>query len=551
MRGLIRRIAGLFTRNQRDHDFDEEMESHLRMHIEDNIRAGLTPTEARRAAMLKLGPMAHVKEAYREQGSVPIIESTAQDARLALRHLAKNPGFAITAVGVLALGIGISTAIFAFVDASLLKPLPYRDPHTLVGVYESAAGFPQSPLSYLDYLDWKSMNTTLSTLEVYQRGGFQMMTDQGASRASGARVSEGFFTALGTAPALGRFFRAGEYQAVVINHSTWQQQYGASQDVIGRSITLNGTAGTIIGVLPKGFHFTPVEPANYWTLIEPGKGCVARRICHSLSGIGRLKPGVSQQAALTELKSIATQLEKLYPASNKGQSANVIDLSEVLVGNIRPILFTLLSGAGLLLLIATVNVTGLLVVRAESRRKEIALRSALGASRLRMFRQFLTEGTVLATLGCALGLLTALVAIQLLTKLMPTAVAERMPFLNAVGLNSQILTFAAIITILATIMFAIIPASSFKWKRLGSKLVAMELATAMVLLAGAGLLGKSLFLLLRESTGMRPEQVVVLETSTPRDYDDKKTLAVQAAIADRISALPGVQSVDFTSSLPL
>jgi predicted permease len=577
LRVLALRLTGMFTKRRRERDFEAELESHLQMHIEDNLRSGMTPEQARRGAMLKLGGVELTKQAYREGGTIPTLENVAQDLRFAVRQLGKNPGFTFPAVLMLALGMCASVAIFAFVDAALIKPLPYQNPGRLVGVYETIPLFPRSNLSYLDYLDWKKLNKVFSSLDVYNNAGFIMSAPGGAEPTRGARVSDGFFRTLGVKPALGRDFYAGEDtpsapRAVILSYAAWQKRYGGKEDVLGRTVTLDGFPNVIIGVLPPEFHFAPAGPAEFWTALHATNPCDQRRSCHNLYGVARLKDGVTVDAALADVKLIAQQLEQQYPDSNRGQGAAVAALSEVIVGDIRPILLTLLGGAGLLLLIAKVNVASLLLVRSESRKREIAVRSALGAAPARLIRQFVTEGVALAAAGGALGLASAYWIIQYLIKLIPTDMLAEMSFLHGLGLNIRVLAFGGVISMLAAALFSLTPtlrlslsemregiaessrgSAGTVWRRLGSKLVVLELATAVVLLVGAGLLGKSLYRLLRVDIGFQSDHLATLSVAAPRSYSNAdQAVALERQILSRIASLPGVTSAGVSANgLPL
>jgi len=567
------RLAGMFTKGRREREFEEEIESHLQMHIEDNLRSGMTPEQARRGAMLKLGGVELTKQSYRDAGAIPLLENVAQDLRFAIRQLGKNPGFTFPAVLVLALGLSASVAIFAFVDAALIKPLPYQNPGRLVGVYESIPSCPLCNLSYLDYLDWKKLNKVFNSLDVYNRVGFIVSAPAGAEPARGARVSDGFFRTLGVTPALGRDFYSGEDapsapRAVILSYGAWQKRYGGKEDVLGRTVTLDGFPHVIIGVLTPEFHFAPAEPAEFWTTLNVSSPCAQRRSCHNLYGVARLKDGVTVGTALADVKSIAQQLEKQYPDSNRGQGAAVTTLGEVIVGDIRTILLTLLSGAGLLLLIAMVNVANLLLVRSESRRREIAVRSALGAAPGRLACQFVTEGAALAVCGGALGLASAYWVMRLLIKLIPADMMAGMSYLHGVGLNVRVLTFGVAITLLAAALFSFTPALRLSlsemregfaensrgsagtvWRRLGSKLVVLELATAVTLLVGAGLLGKSLYRLLHVDIGFQTDHLATLEVAAPRSYaKEDQAIALERRIVSGIASLPGVKSVGISSN---
>ena len=528
-RAWLMRLAGAFPNARRERELAAEIEAHLQLHIEDNLRRGMTPEQARREALLKLGGVESTKQLYRERSGIPFLENLPRDARFALRQLRKNPGFATTAVVMLALGMCASIAIFAFVDASLIQPLPYNNPGRLVGVFESAPLFPHNNLSYPDYLDWKKFNMVFSSLEIYGYGGSIISTPEGAQPAHGTRVSAGFFRTLGVVPVLGRDFRPGEdlpnaLPAVILSYAGWQKRFAGKQDVLGQAVTLNGDPHIIVGVLSADFHFAPSEPTEFWTLFHAASGCDLRRSCHGIYGVARLKDGVSVETALANVTSIAKQLEKQYPDPNRGQGAAVAPLSEVIVGPIRPILLVLLSGTGLLLLIAGVNAASLLLVRSESRTREIAVRSALGAGRTRLIGQFVTEGLVLVAAGCLLGVASANWTMKLLLRLIPRDYLASMPYLYGLGLNGRVLAFAGGIALLAAMVFSLTSSVRFAlgpgmrdkladgsrgssgntWRRLGSKLVVVELATAVVLPAGAGLLGKSLYRLLNVNLGMRP-----------------------------------------------
>jgi len=575
LRAGLARLAGILPSERRERDLEDELEGHLQMHMDDNVRSGMPAEEARRQAVLKLGGVESTKEAYRETATVPVFNNLLRDIGFAIRQLRKNPGFTTTAVLMLALGICASVAIFAFVDAALLAPLPYKDAKRLVAVFETVPMFPQSNLSYPDYLDWKKQNTSFQAFDVYQRNGQSLTTPSGVEPTRSGRVSDGFFRTLGVSPVLGRDFYAGEDlpsapRTLLMSYSTWQRRYAGSPDVLGRVVTLDGEPHTVVGVLPREFHFAPAEPAEFWVTIHATSGCMIRRGCHGLYGVARLKDGVSIQAALQNVVAIAKQLEKLYP-ENRDQGATVAPLTEVLVGNVRPVLLVLLGGAALLLLIAGVNVASLLLVRSESRKREMAVRNALGASSGRIVSQFLAEGLVLVGVGGLLGVQLARGAMALLTSLIPANMAGSMPYLRDLGLTPRVWAFAATIMVAATILFSVAPALRFSlsgirsgltegtrgsagttWRRLGTKLVVLELATAIVLLVGAGLLGKSLYRLLHVSLGFEPEHLAMVQLAIPSTYGkDPQVIALERQVFDRITSLPGVSSVGLSTDLPV
>ncbi|HTQ53273.1 MAG TPA: ABC transporter permease [Bryobacteraceae bacterium] len=578
LRDIFRqRLRSLFRRTGVESDLDEELRYHVERQVEENLAAGMPPREARQAAIRAFADFEQTKEECRDMRQVNLIDSVRQDLRFTARQLARNPGFTATAVLVLALGLCTSVAIFAFVDAALIKPLPYPDPNHLAGVYEHTPQCPRCNLSYLDFLDWKKLNKVFVSLEVYNPTGMILNTPTGAQPAGAAGVSDGFFRALGVTPFLGRDFRPGEDPrhgplTAVLSYPAWQQRYGADRAIIGRSATLDGASYSIIGVLPRDFQFAPTGRAEYYVLLNPDGSCHKRRGCHDLYGVARLKDGVSVESALADTALIARQLETQYPDSNRGQGAMVVPLAEVIVGNIRPIVLILLAGAALLLLIACVNVASLLLVRSESRRHEMAVRGALGASRGRLVRQFVTEGMALVAAGTLLGTVAAVWIMRLLTRLIPTAMMSGLPFLEDLGMNLHVLAFALAVALLAVALFALTPAARLPlthlrdglaeggrgsagntWRRLGGRLVVLELASATVLLVGAGLLGQSLYRLLRVSLGIQPDHVATLQVdASPVTYGkDPQAIALARDVLRRMSELPGVQSAALTSFLPV
>ena len=505
------------------------------------------------------------------------MENVLQDVRYALRQLRKSPGFAFTAILILTLGIGASTAIFGFVDAALIRPLPYKDPSRLVDVNESAEMFPRSNLSYADFLDWKRMNEVFSSFDAYNQTGYLLQAPSGAEPVSAVQVSTSFFNTLGVSPILGRDFHSQESEltapkTVILSYSSWQKRFGGRNDIAGETVTLDSTPYTVIGVLPQSFQFVPQGDAEFWTTLRNEGYCNTHRSCHNLYGIGRLKDGVTIDAALANMKAVARQLEIQYPDSNRGQGAYVAPLSKVFVKDVRPILLALLGGAGLLLLIACVNVSSLLLVRSESRRREIAVRGALGASRLRLIRQFCTEGLALALISGLIAALLARGAMRALVSFLSKDMLDGMPYLSGLGLNSHVVAFVAAISVTATMLFALTPtmrlslseirtglaeggrgAAGTLWRRFGSNLVVVELAVAVVLLVGAGLFGKSLYRLLHVDVGFQPDHLATMAVElSPVSYaKEEQRVAVTKQVLGRLESLPGVQSVGITSVLPV
>ena len=492
-----------------------------------------------------------------------LIATILQDLRFAIRQLRKTPGFTLTAILVFALAIAASTAIFAFVDAALVKPLPYRDPTRLVALFERIPVGDRFHISYGDYLDWKQRNHTLSSLSAYRPNRFTLKTPSGGEEVLGAIVSDGFFRTLGVAPFLGRDFLPGEdlanaQRTILLSYSCWQKRFGSRTAVLGQTVTLDGTPGVIIGVLPKAFHFAPTPAAEYWITLRwylP----LDNRTGHPYYGIARLKPGASIAAAQNDLASIAQQIALLYPKTNRDRTATLMPLTDLIVGNIRPTLYALLLGAGLLALIGFANVASLLFVRAASRQREFAVRGALGASRARLISQFAVEGFLLAGTGCAIGLMLTWASLGTLTRVIPRALFESMPYLDGLHLDLHLLLFALVVTACGGVLFSAGPtlqhfladmheglmeggrtAAGRSWRRVGSTLVVMELAFTMVLLVSGGLLAKSFYRLLHEDLGMSTDRLAVLHVETQDDLKDPQIIAIERKIRSALSSLPGV-----------
>ena len=574
----VRKLALLLGRGRFRSDLEEEMAFHRAHAAQDLVDGGMRPEAARTAAARQFGNTTRLREQSEEMVGFRV-ETIWQDVRFALRQLRKNPGFGLAAVLILALGMGVSVAIFGFVDAALVQPLPFATPNRLVDVDENAVMSKRSNLSRDDYDDWKRLNTTLSSVEVYTGSGFLLHMGATTEPVPAERVSDGFFRTLGIKPVLGRDFLPGEDQPghakiVLLSYNGWLKRFGGRNDVIGQTVNLSGDAYTIVGVLPATAAYAPRGGnRDFFIPLLDKTGCEKRRSCHNLDGVARLRDGVTVEQARADLQRIAVQLQKQYPGSNQDQGAEVQPLREFLVGDVRPIYLTLLAGAGLLLLIACVNVASLLLVRAESRRREVAVRSALGATPARLARQFVTEGLLLAAVGCGGGLMVAAWTMTLLARLVPKDIAaEAMPYLSRVGINSHTALFAVAVALGAAIVLAATPmlrhraqrladnlaeggrgAAGRFWQRLGANLVVVELMVAVVLLAGAGLLGKSFYRLLHVENGFDATHLATLQAMAPDNRFSKaeQTAPLQREVIRRLSALPGVTNVGVTSDLPI
>ena len=504
------------------------------------------------------------------------MDTLLQDIRYAFRMLAKKPGFTIAAVLAVAIGIGANTAIFSVVNAVLLRSLPYKDPDRLTIVLshkrDSLRG--SGSAAFLDVVDWEKQNQSFEQMAVFRSMGYTLTGGGEPERITGGRVSADFFPLLGVEAIEGRTFRPEEDQrgaerVVVLGHGLWQRRFGGDPSIIGQSLTLNAEGHTVIGVLPPDFKFPlDVADAEMWTAVAHDGDLLEERGAHYMKVIGRLKPGVSINEAQLEMNEIASRLEQQYPAENTGRIVNLNPMYEHLVGDIRRSLYVLFGAVGLVLLIACSNVANLMLARAATRAKEIAIRTALGASRRRVVRQLLTESLILAIIGGGAGLLLALWGIELLIKLGPRDI----PRLNDIAIDGTVLWFTAAASIITGIIFGLAPAlksskpdlneslkeggrgtsESFNRHSLRNLLVVAQMAFTLVLLVGAGLLVKSFLRLQQVNPGFAPENVLTMRVSLPALFDegDKAALFFKQA-TERMESLPGVESVGAVTVLPL
>ena len=566
----------MFKRKRGGEDFAAEIRSHLELESDALKEEGLGAEDAQRRARVAFGGVQKAEEDFRSRGRALWIASLGRDVRYGLRQLLRNPGFAVTTIVVLALGIGASVAIFAFVDAALLEPMPYANPNRLMAVNESRPEARLWPLSYPDFQDWQRLNQSLESLDVVTGAGYLLHARQGAVPVAAARVSAGFFRTLGVRPALGRDFNAGEDRlggpnVTLISHGAWLHRFGGRSDVVGETVTLNSSAYTIIGVLPRAFSFALAGDAEFWVPINRLSTHEQSRNFYNFFGVGRLRDGVTVHAAQAEMAGIAKNLARQFPAPGFELTASVVPLTEVFIGQVRPILLMLLGGAGLLLLIACVNAASLVLVRSESRRREVAVRGALGATWQRLVRQFVVEAVVLSLAGGVAGLTVAAGLVQLLRGIIPKDMAAHVPFVEGVQLNAHTAAFAGAIVTVATALLAGTStlrlafqklrvglaagdrgATSVLWRRLGANLVVVELSIAVVLMTGAGLLGKSLYRLLHVPLGFEPNHLASLRVMAPASVYPTQVQVTQLmrTIARQVKSLPGVESVGMTSLVP-
>jgi putative ABC transport system permease protein len=486
--------------------------------------------------------------------------------------LLKNPGFAFVAVIALALGIAANAAIFSVVNAVLLRSLPYDEPERLIVLRENKLPqFPEFSVSPGNFLDWQKQNTVFEKLAAVRGFAYNLVDTGEPERLRGARVSAGLFEMLGVKPAQGRTFLAEEDQpghesVVILSHSLWQRRFGGDPNILGRAISLNASSYTVIGIMPPTFQF-PDRETELFTPVAFDAKQAEQHGAHYISVVGRLKPGVSLAQARTEMSAIAARLAQQYPDANTGWGVMLFPMQEYESREIKPALLVLLGAVALVLLIACANVANLLLARATARQREIAIRTALGASRWRVIRQLLTESILLAIVGGSLGLLLAVWGMDLLLALAP----ENLPRVKGGALDIRVLGFTVFITLLTGIVFGLVPAlqasrpnlnetlkeggrgTTGGHHRVRSSLVITEVALALVLLIGAGLLIRSFYHLQQVNPGFNPKNALAVSVSLPaKKYGEEvQQAAFFAQLTEKVSALPGVVAVGATQSLPI
>ena len=507
-----------------------------------------------------------------------------KDVRFGLRMLAKQPGFTLVAVITLALGIGANTAIFSVVNAVLLRPLDYREPGRVVALWENVpAKGGRWRVAPANFLDWKQQSQVFEEVGAFSASTLNLTGEGEPAELSGSRVSEGYFGALGVAPAFGRAFLAEEHepgkgQVVILGQGLWRSRFGSDPNVLGKTIRLDGNAYTVVGVMPAGVY--PAWPSNakisfdasrqeYLIPMSFSAAWAGNRGSHVLGVVARLKRDATLQRAQADMDLIARRLEEAYPASNKGEGAQVVPLADEVVGDVRPALLVLLGTVGLVLLIACANVASLLLARLATRRKEVAIRAALGAGRAQLVRQFLIEGTLLSFAGGALGVLLAAWGVDLLLKVMP----QEIPRLDQIGVDGRVLLFTLALSAFTSLVFGFVPAlqashadfsetlkeagrntsaGPFR-QRFRRLLVVAQVAMAVVLVVGAALLVKSFWRLRQVDPGFNPEHVAVLSLSLPQSkYAEwQKISAFYTQLVERVRGLPGVRSATIAYDNPL
>jgi len=579
---ILARIKGATRHSATAGDLGEELSSHLEMLVEEKTRQGMSPEEARRQALLTLGNNTQIQEAYRDQAGLPFFEVLLQDIRYGLRTLRRYPGFTAVAVITLALGIGANTAIFSLVNGVLLRPLPYAHPEQLVSAFstfKTLQNFLDGSTSPPDFRTLRAQNHTLSGLSAYYGAAWNLTGGENPERLQSLVVSADYFSTLGVMPALGRNFLPGEehwgaHHVAIVSDSFWRTHLNADRDLSGKTLTLNGEAYNVIGVMPADFYVE--RPAQLWVpMAWKPKDNDDTHNNYFISMFGRLRPGVTQAQASADLNAIMIGIAQQFP-ENKGIGGAVRSFRETWLGDVRPALMVLLAAVGFVLLIACVNLANLLMARSAGRQKEIAIRSALGANRTRLLRQFITESLLLSLIGGGIGLVLAYFSLRLIP-----STTDILPRVDQVRMDHWVLLFTLCVAVVTGILFGLMPAlqssrlggvnenlkeggrntSSAGNQRLRAGLVVSEVALALLLLIGSGLAIKSFAKLVHVNAGFSSDHVLTFTTNLPDSYDpqpDPLRIGAATRVAEflesniaRIEQIPGVKAAGCVSSLPL
>ncbi|MGC4050269.1 MAG: ABC transporter permease [Paludibaculum sp.] len=560
------RLRGSFGVQAKSSELEEELALHLAMLTDEYVAQGMAPAEAARAARLTLGGQDQIREAYRDQRGIPLLESFWQDLRYAVRTHRNNPGFSVVVLLTMALGIGVNTSVFSVLYSAWLAPMNYADPSALVdvSVKNLQNNWQTGGTAWANLSDWRAANQSFTGLGTYRIQRDASLTGLGEPQEMNlARVSSNLFPLLGVAPLLGRDFaqpddRLEGNRSAMLSYGYWQTHFGGDPGVLGRSLAVDGESFTVIGVMPKGFAFPPGWPAVYqppiWLSLNLPAEARTQRGPHSLYVVGRRKPGVTLRQAQVEMEAIVGRLAVAYPRENSGYGAWLSPLSETRqLRQVKPVLTLLMAAAGLVLLIACVNVANLLLVRGSARRREFAIRQAMGIPRTRLIRQVLTESAILGLLGGAAGLGVAWIGTTLIEALLPRS----MPQMTEVRLHPAVLVFSILCSLVCGLLFGLAPAwnatrvsieGALKQSartiaprsRLARALVVAEMALALVLLSAGGLLAESFRRVSNVNFGFDREHVLTLRATLPkRKYDTAaKILAFRRELLARATGLP-------------
>jgi putative ABC transport system permease protein len=560
-------------RRQRENDLEHELRSHLELEAEERQESGLTPVQARYAARQAFGNASLVKEDVREAWGWTKAEQLLLDLTYAIRCMRKSPGFVLTAVLSLALGIGANTAIFTVVNAVLLRPLPFPQPDRLVHVWEGqpSKGYSRNVVNPFNFLDWRDRTRSFEGVSAVLGVSTNLTGTGDPIAVPGMQVSPDFFSILRVFPALGRSFTSqdgvpGHEHVAILSFGLWRSRFGSDPAIVGRKLVVNGESSTIVGVMPRGFT-VPKHNADIWTPlpIVRSKDWEGGRY---LNVIARLKPGITLEQAQQDLRRVAQQSALERPDSDKGWTAEAVPMLADVTENVRLPLLILLAAVGLVLLIACANVANLLLMRAAGRLREIAIRAALGADRRRLLQQLLSESLLLAFLACAVGLASAYAGVKALLVIVPRA--NPLPRMDTIHLDGWVLLFALVVSVASAVIFGLVPSLQVSQvaphERLQAGavrtpaksilrqfLVIAEIALSLVLLVGAGLMLRSFHRLISVNPGFQTSHILSMAmfTSPAKYADDRKRAGYFTRILENIAAVPGVEAAGSVHFLPL
>jgi putative ABC transport system permease protein len=565
--GWLKRIGSIVRRTQAERCLDEEIQHHIELKTQENIAAGMSPEEACYAALRAFGGVEQKKEQCRDADRMRWLDDLTQDLRFGLRQLRRNPGFTVVAVITLALGIGANTAVFSLIDAVLLRPLPYSHPSRLFQLFPTQAGHAMVATSCPEFEDWKKQSRTFETMAAYEQDDLNLTGTSYPERLRALFSTPGLFALLGTHMVLGREFGPDDGPHVLLlSYAVWRRRFAADQGIIGKSIYLNGSAYTVLGVLPPRFYFPPLEyegelTAEIYVPAVPNRG----RGWNYLRVIGRLAPGVTEQQARTEMNVIAARLAQAHPKAGQGSRIVLSPLPEVAASGMRQTAWILFGAVALVLLIACANVANLVLARGATREHEIAVRNMVGATRFRIMRQLLTENLLLAAFGGLLGILLAKWTLPVLA----SAVPENTMFFTRVHdvgvyLNMAVLVFSGVAVVLSGLLFGVLPAwratrpsptprATLPTGKMRGALVALEVALSLMLLVGAGLMLRSLMRLMDVDLGFEPQRLITMDLSLSgqRYESPQKQAAFFDEVLQRLGSLPSVLSAGATTDLPM
>lgn len=574
VRTFLWRLRRVFGARRHEADLQREIAAHVDEATEDYVRRGLARPEARRAALVDFGGIGRTEEAYRDHLSFRWIGACRRDLRHAGRALRRGPGFAAVAILTLALGIGANTAIFSVIRSAVLEPLPFPRPDRLVMLFESFTADPSflRIVSAPNFLDWQREVRAFQTSAIWEYLTFNLSGDGASERVSGLRVSSSVFSMVGLAPEAGRTFTAAEDQpghhVAVISDGLWSRRFGRRPEAIGSTLRLNGEPYQVIGVMPPAFRFTGLGTSVWIPVAFNSQD--AERGSHSFFAAARLREGVTMDQARAEFASVGRALVAQYPVDDVGETVALVPMADWNVADARPTLLVLAGAVALLLAIACVNVANLLMAQAAARRREFGVRAALGASRGRLAGQLIVEGLLLSGLGGVAGVCLATISTRALASWLPPSVINE-PFrlgASAAHIDGVVLLFTLGVSVLTGLLFSLAPllridhlsdsltsagGRTVAGGGLRPALVALEVGLAVVVLAAAGLMIKSLDRLLRVDPGLDPRNVLVLSMTLPQADFYGRPVRKQfcANVTDRVGALPGVLAVGATSALPL